>query len=30
MGPDQNVAIMQRAYDAFNSADVDALSELFD
>ena len=30
MGPDENVAIMQRAYDAFNSGDVDTLTELFD
>jgi uncharacterized protein len=30
MGADENVAIMQRAYDAFNSADVNTLSELFD
>ena len=30
MGADENVAIMQRAYDAFNSADVDTLTELFD
>jgi ketosteroid isomerase-like protein len=30
MGADENVAIMHRAYDAFNSADVDTLSELFD
>ena len=30
MGADENVAIMQRAYDAFNVADVDTLTELFD
>jgi uncharacterized protein len=30
MGPDQNVAIMQRAYDAFNRGDIDTLTELFD
>jgi uncharacterized protein len=30
MGPDANVAIMQRAYDAFNSGDVDTLTELMD
>ena len=30
MGPDENVAIMQRAYDAFNSGDVDTLTELMD
>src|SRR5438874_9472294 len=30
MGADENVAIMQRAYDAFNSADMDTLVELFD
>ena len=26
----ENVAIMQRAYDAFNAADIDTLTELFD
>jgi uncharacterized protein len=30
MGTDENVAIMQRAYDAFNAADIDTLTELFD
>jgi ketosteroid isomerase-like protein len=30
MGAAENVAIMQRAYDAFNSADMDTLIELFD
>jgi ketosteroid isomerase-like protein len=30
MGADENVAIMQRAYDAFNTADIDTLTELFD
>lgn len=30
MGADENVAIMQRAYDAFNSADMDTLIEIFD
>ena len=30
MRADENVAIMQRAYDAFNSADMDTLIELFD
>jgi uncharacterized protein len=30
MAADENVAIMQRAYDAFNSADMDTLTELFD
>ena len=30
MGADENVAIMQRAYDAFNVADIDTLTELFD
>jgi ketosteroid isomerase-like protein len=30
MGADENVAIMQRAYDAFNAADIDTLTELFD
>jgi uncharacterized protein len=30
MAPDENVAIMQRAYDAFNSGDMDTLIEIFD
>src|SRR3954466_10506922 len=30
MEADENVAIMQRAYDAFNSADIETLTELFD
>src|SRR3954469_6405871 len=30
MKTDENVAIMQRAYDAFNTADIDTLTELFD
>jgi ketosteroid isomerase-like protein len=30
MTPDENVAIMQRAYDAFNAADMDTLTDLFD
>jgi uncharacterized protein len=30
MGADENVAIMQRAYDAFNSGDIDTLKEIFD
>ena len=30
MTPEENVAIMQRAYDAFNAADIDTLTELFD
>ena len=30
MEADGNVAIMQRAYDAFNAADMDTLIELFD
>jgi len=30
MGPDDNVAVMQRAYDAFNSGDMNTLIELFD
>jgi ketosteroid isomerase-like protein len=30
MATDENVAIMQRAYDAFNAGDVDTLTELFD
>jgi ketosteroid isomerase-like protein len=30
MGADENAAIMQRAYEAFNKADVETLTELFD
>jgi ketosteroid isomerase-like protein len=30
MSSDENVAIMQRAYDAFNVADIDTLTEVFD
>ena len=30
MAADENVAIMQRAYEAFNTADIDTLTELFD
>jgi uncharacterized protein len=30
MGADENVAIMQRAYDAFNRGDLDTLTEIFD
>ena len=30
MTADENVAVMQRAYDAFNAADIDTLTELFD
>jgi uncharacterized protein len=30
MGPDENVAIMQRAYGAFNTWDMNALNELMD
>jgi ketosteroid isomerase-like protein len=30
MGREENVAIMQRAYDAFNTGDIDTLVELFD
>ena len=30
MTADENVAIMQRAYDAFNAGDIDTLTELFD
>ena len=30
MGADENVAIMQRAFDAFNACDIDTLTELFD
>jgi ketosteroid isomerase-like protein len=30
MGADENVAIMQRAYEAFNRGDLEALTEIFD
>ena len=30
MGPDENVAVMQRAYDAFNTGDMNTLVEVFD
>ena len=30
MGADENVAIMQRAYDAFNTGDINTLTEVFD
>jgi ketosteroid isomerase-like protein len=30
MGSAENVAIMQRAYDAFNTGDMDTLTEVFD
>jgi uncharacterized protein len=30
MAADENVAIMRRAYEAFNAADIDTLTELFD
>ena len=30
MGADENVAVMRRAYDAFNTGDVETLTELFD
>ena len=30
MEPHQNVAIMQRAYDAFNTGDINTLTEIFD
>ena len=30
MGPDENVAIMRRAYKAFNTGDIETLTELFD
>src|SRR3954465_10148455 len=30
MAADENVAIMRRAYEAFNAADLDTLTELFD
>jgi ketosteroid isomerase-like protein len=30
MGADENVAIMRRAYEAFNTGDIQTLTELFD
>jgi ketosteroid isomerase-like protein len=30
MAQNENVAIMQRAYDAFNAGDLDTLTEIFD
>ena len=30
MGADENVAIMRRAYEAFNTGDMDTLVEIFD
>ena len=30
MGPAENVATMQRAYDAFNTGDIETLTEIFD
>ena len=30
MGAEENAAIMQRAYDAFNTGDINTLTELFD
>src|SRR2546430_10117093 len=30
MGADANVAIMRRAYEAFNTGDIDTLTEIFD
>jgi uncharacterized protein len=30
MGADANVAVMRRAYEAFNTGDMDTLTELFD
>ena len=30
MAADENVAIMRRAYEAFNAADIDTLTDLFD
>src|SRR6266581_9245239 len=30
MGANENVAIMRRAYDAFNTGDINTLTELFD
>ena len=30
MGADENATVMRRAYEAFNSADMDTLTEVFD
>jgi ketosteroid isomerase-like protein len=30
MGADENVAIMRRAYEAFNKGDIETLNEIFD
>ena len=30
MGADENMDVMRRAYEAFNEADIDTLTELFD
>jgi ketosteroid isomerase-like protein len=30
MGADENAAIIRRGYEAFNSADMDTLTEIFD
>ena len=30
MGADENVAIMRRAYEAFNTGDIETLNEIFD
>jgi ketosteroid isomerase-like protein len=30
MGADENVAVMRRAYNAFNTGDIDTLNEVFD
>jgi ketosteroid isomerase-like protein len=30
MGADENVAVMRRAYEAFNTGDIETLTELFD
>ena len=30
MGADENVAIMRRAYEAFNTGDINTLIEIFD
>ena len=30
MSAEENVAVMQRAYDAFNTGDIETLTELFD
>ena len=30
MGADENVAVMRRAYEAFNTGDIETLNEIFD